>query len=200
MDRNKVFIGYHYKNIKRCLLYQNTNHSYIDLETRQSYYDFEILESPRISYNKLLELTGYSSRREIKKRFQEEENRMIPLSNIFVGDVYQVTNILNRSYFGTNLLNFGVNTEFTAEPVFFNRLVERDKFLTYTDLYTNEKYNDGFGIEIGNFYISDEKFGHDPHLKTFNKVFNVGKTELTKKKVLEIYQSKYNIQDTYRTI
>lgn len=193
MDENKVFVGYN-QELERCLLYQNSEHTYIDLETGNNYYDFEILETPRINYNKLVESSKNQSRWKIKREFQKTENEIISLEDVFIGNVHQVTEVLKYATTLDRLLNFGIKYDLKTVPLLYNRLLKRDKFLSYTDLFTGEKYNDKMEIYKGSFYVPDNR----GNLRSFNQIVGECYTELPKKKILKRYQEKYDLEKTYR--
>ncbi len=193
MNKDKVFVGYN-QQLDRCLLYEKSECCYLDLETGKNYHDFEILDTPRIRYDNLVDIASNQSRWKIKKEYQKEENEIISLEDIFIGNVHQVTDVLRCTSRGTNILNFRIEHDLKTVPIFYDRLLQRDVFLNYIDLFTGEKYNDEMLISRGSFYVPDKR----SNLKLFNQVFGECYTTLPKYKVLEKYQEKYNLKNVYR--
>lgn len=189
MDKSKVFIGYN-QELKRCLLYKKSNNTYLDFEIGKKYKNFEILENTLISYNDLIKLKGYTPKTKVKKEYQKEKERKIPISHIFIGNIYQITEIGSKTY---TYLSDEINYNFKANPIFLNRLLEKVGYDQYKDLFTEEKFRNGYKFERGDFFIPNSK----ESLRLFTEEFPINNVELEKSKILEKYQDKYDIRSVY---
>ena len=190
MDINKVYIGYNTK-LKRCLLFRKKN-TYIDIETSQTYAKEQVLENTLISYNDLIQIQGFISKGKLKDGFHQDQEQLIRLNNVFVGDIFKVEEVKRTSYYGSSIINMDFKQDLDGTVLFNNRLLLKDDY-SYTDLITNMKYHTDMVLSKGDYYIDES----NNHLKKFNEIIKTQNEEQPKIKILSKYHEKYNIRQCY---
>lgn len=216
MDKKKVYIGYNNK-LKRCLLYKKNEKEYLDLEDAKLYKEDDLLDDSLISYDDLIKCKGLSTKHNLMKSFKKDQDEQIPLNELFIGDISEVTGIsdiveskekidvsplyqLMYAYCFKNSINYkdaeyiplSVSYKCHTKVLYPNRLLRR----------IETKYADGhdyLDLLTGAYFSYTDKLLQkgdiivNRNLKTFSEVFDISKnifsneTKLRKNKILSIY-------------
>lgn len=97
MDANNVYIGVTLDN-KEILLYRESSNKVINLMTKESVEPSDIQVDKLIPYTRLKN-TKHQLKKMIIRTFEKDRNEKLEVSNIFIGNIYQVESNIFLGYY-----------------------------------------------------------------------------------------------------
>jgi len=208
LKRKDIFIGFN-KDKKRCLLYKLDSNTYIDLESNIVYTVDELLDKTILPYTRFIKLKGFPSKRSIKKHYQEDALKTIPLDDLYIGDLGEVTKIygykesqtkfnmapfiqtmcmycnmpmINEDWYMPEYVDYKYSYKVIAKDVLLQRIESGYKDPGYICLISNTKISNDKMLEVGDIVVGN-------NIKPFKEVIEVNEELLPKNKVMELHMN-----------
>ena len=180
IDISMVYIGYN-KDNERCLLYMLDDNIFENLESKKIYTREEIYMSSLVKYRDVIE---YSSLFEnsIVERYKESENKLINLKDLYITDLYEISEIKGVERKGSKLETI------CSLKIIKKSILVLERFLMFTDMFTNKLYNSG------HYHYVEEQLVKETELIPFESLIKTKEEVLPKRKVLELYVDMYGIK------
>ena len=178
MNIDRVFIKNDTDGTRNLIYLTLRGDKYIDMYTNKKYEKTSIDQSQIYSFKEVIQKQILKlSKGNIKKCFQEDENKLIDMNQIFVGDLKQITRILSRKYNNKGY----VTTQFQSELLEKNILFQSD-FLEDINLLTGDKYNSlNIVPDEGDICIPKE------YIRPAALTLGINKSKVKKKELLKKY-------------
>lgn len=195
MRKEQIYIGLYSDDSESVFLRKNRN-QYYDLSAKRKVIPEEIQFDSFVPYINVINPPRICIRGNVLRLYDLDRCKMVSLEKVFIGNLYQVTEILWKQSFGDSLWNLGIFSKFCY------RIVKRDVLLykkqnefKFMNIETGELYHDSnisirtalqtTAVEAGDFFVNDDK---EEDCALFTSILDIHETEMEKGKILEKYR------------
>jgi len=187
MDKSRVYIGVYIENNQESLFYQKDINKYYDLKQKKNVSLCELQSNCLVPYKDIIKCCS-NIKRNIIKLYDLDRMKKVSLDRLFIGNIYQITEIVSQEYYGTNLWDAGVNTEFKVslqnENILLLALSKDKKNTDFRNMENGTEYKNLFIPNLGDFYVSNKP----QDLRLASIELSINSKEIEKGKLLEKYR------------
>ena len=189
MNKDNLYIGVYKETNEESLFYKNSDEDYKDLKNHNKKVASENLDIPSlISFSTLDKSIEAKTRFGALKIYNQDRLQQVSLSRVFIGNVYQITEISERKRSGSNWWDYTVETSFKAHIIKKGALLlatmSMPKYSDFIDLENNQLYKIEFAPEESDYYIPTDA----SKLKLVGSILKISDSTVEKGKLLEKYR------------
>lgn len=186
MKTINVSIGVYKVDCHESLFRKNDSSTYYDLKERKNVSVDEVDLSSFFPYNSLINCHPHL-RRNIIKLYDLDRMRKVSLSKVFIGNLYQISQVVGRYYSSGDNVVSRVTSKCVQKDLLLeltNGSLDPCSYVTFQNMENNEVYKEIFLPNVGDFYIDK----NSDQIRLFSDIVDVSQIELEKGKILEKYR------------